>query len=459
MIFVRVASFPEWREKARHLLLAGVPPAEVDWEGEGLFAEELPPPGVGRPHVPKAFMEAAERAACYRDSRRWGLLYRILWRIQHESRQLLEVSSDDDVVALRHMVDEVRRDSHKMKAFVRFRKLGDEYIAWHEQSHLVLERTAPFFARRFGPMRWAILTPDSSAYWDGKELRFGPGVARAQAPEGDEMEELWKTYYTNIFNPARVKVSAMKAEMPVKYWKTMPETALIPGLLAGAEQRVREMIRVDSTSLEERPDLWAARLLEAGAPLGELGEAVMRCRGCELCEKTHAVFGAGSPTAPLVFVGEQPGDQEDKQGKPFVGPAGQILRQTLGALRIPVEHVYLTNAVKHFHWEDKGNSRLHKRASPTQIRICRPWAEAEIQTIRPRVVCCLGVTAAQSLLRPDFRLTRQRGQLIESPLADKVLATFHPSYLLRLPDPEERARQRALFDQDIALAYRLSLEP
>jgi len=458
LIFVQVASFEEWRQKARHLLLARVPPAEVDWEGEGLFSEELPAPEAGTPHVPKAFVEAAECAACFREPRKWDLLYRILWRIQHENRQLLQVASDEDVSALRHMVDEVRRDSHKMKAFVRFRKLGDDYIAWHEQCHLVLERTAPFFARRFGPMRWAILTPDRSAYWDGMDLRFGPGVPRSQAPSDDAMEELWKTYYANIFNPARVKVAAMKAEMPVKYWKTMPETALIPGLLAGAEQRVREMVQVEPIVLEERPDLWAARLLQAKAPLGEIAQAVSRCRGCELCEKTHAVFGAGSHAAPLMLVGEQPGDQEDKQGKPFVGPAGQILRQTLAALRVPVEHVYLTNAVKHFHWEDKGKNRLHKRASPTQIRICRPWAEAEIQTIRPRVLVCLGVTAAQSLLRPDFRLTRQRGQLIESPLADKVLATFHPSYLLRIPDPEERAQQRALFDQDIALAYQLSLE-
>lgn len=458
MIFVQVASFEEWRDKARKLLLAEVPPEQVDWNGQGLFAEEIPLSRPGRPHVPKAFLEAAERAACFRGEQKWTLLYRILWRIQYENRQLLEVASDEDVSDLRHMVDEVRRDSHKMKAFVRFRKFGEEYIAWHEQSHLVLERTAPFFARRFGPMRWAILTPDRSAYWDGKELRFGPGVPRSQAPDGDVMEELWKTYYANIFNPARVKVSAMKAEMPVKYWKTMPETALIPELLAGAEQRVRAMVKTDPVLLEERPDLWAARLLEAQAPLHEIGEAVLRCRGCELCEKTHAVFGAGSPAAPLMLVGEQPGDQEDKQRKPFVGPAGQILRQTLAALGVPVEHVYLTNAVKHFHWEDKGKKRLHKRASPTQIRICRPWAEAEVRTIRPRVLVCLGVTAAQSLLHPSFRLTRQRGQLVESPLADKVLATFHPSYLLRIPDAEEQAQQRALFDQDLALAYRLSLE-
>jgi len=450
LIFVRVTSFQEWRDKARALLLGGVAPAEVDWNGEGvgLFAEELPAPGPGRPFVPKGFMEAAERAACFRSPRKWSVLYRILWRIQHENRQILEVASDDDVLELRHMVDEVRRDSHKMKAFVRFRKVGDEYVAWHEQTHLVLERTAPFFVRRFGPMRWAILTPDRSAYWDGRDLRFGRGVSRSEAPDGDAMEELWKTYYANIFNPARVKVAAMKAEMPMKYWKTMPETALIPELLAGAEARVREMIQVAPLVLEERPDLWAARLLEAGAGLGDLAQAVSRCRGCELCEKTHAVFGAGSHAAPLVLVGEQPGDQEDKQGKPFVGPAGQILRQTLRALGVPVEHVYLTNAVKHF----------HKRASPTQIRICRPWAEAEIRTIRPRVLVCLGVTAAQSLLRPDFRLTRERGRLVESPLASKVLATFHPSFLLRLPDPEERARQRALFEEDIALAYRLSLE-
>ncbi|CAN0357141.1 unnamed protein product [Phaeothamnion confervicola] len=340
-----------------------------------------------------------------------------------------------------------------MKAFVRFRQVGEDYIAWHQPSHLIVERTAPFFAKRFATMRWAILTLDRCAYWDLKELRFGPGVARSQAPTEDAMEELWKTYYSHIFNPARLKLQAMRSEMPLKYWHTMPETALIPGLVAGAMARVERMVDLP-TNLEERPDLWTAKLLETGAPLSEFASAALRCKGCELCERARqTVFGVGPGDAALMFVGEQPGEQEDKRGLPFVGPAGQLLRRSLAQIGATAEAIYMTNSVKHFHWEPGPAGRpLHKRASQAQIEICKPWVQAEIELVKPRVLVCLGATAAQALLGRNFRLSRERGKWVESSLAPRVMATFHPSFLLRNDDP----KNREMFEADLRMAWEMA---
>ena len=242
----KVESYLEWREIARELLRAGTPPSEIHWsDGQGeLFAdEEQVHPPIAEPRVPREFLGLAERAACYRHPARWALLYRTLWRLNTEESHLLEIASDPDIVKLRGMASAVDRDVHKMHAFVRFRQTTDEtYVAWHEPAHLVVEMATPFFARRFDTMRWSILTPDRCAYWDGKELSFGEGVTRERAPTEDDMEELWKTYYANIFNPARVKLQAMVREMPKRHWKTMPETALISGILADAEARVETML-------------------------------------------------------------------------------------------------------------------------------------------------------------------------------------------------------------------------
>lgn len=242
----RVESYSEWRNTARELLRAGKPPHEVHWANEepDLFEEDSASyPPITRPRVPRAFLELAERAACYRHSARWALLYRALWRLNTSEPHLLEIASDADVVKLNGMVGAVNRDIHKMHAFVRFRQTNEGiYIAWHEPAHLVVEVAAPFFARRFDSIQWSILTPDRCAFWDGETLSFGEGVTRERAPKEDEMEDLWKTYYTNIFNPARVKVQAMVREMPKRHWKTMPETALIPRMIADAESRVATML-------------------------------------------------------------------------------------------------------------------------------------------------------------------------------------------------------------------------
>jgi DNA polymerase len=201
--------------------------------------------------VPRRFFELAEAAACHRDPARWALLYRILWRVTHGEPRLLEVAVDADVHRLLGYEKAVRRASHKMKAFVRFRAVEDDagtcYVAWFEPEHRVTERVAPFFADRFPSMRWSILTPDACAHWDGGSLAFAPGVPRSAAPSPDALEAAWRTYYASTFNPARVRPTAMRAEMPLKYWKNLPEAELIAPLLADAPARVRRMIEEQGT--------------------------------------------------------------------------------------------------------------------------------------------------------------------------------------------------------------------
>jgi uracil-DNA glycosylase len=254
-----------WREAARPLLGAGVPPERVVWAETGragadpvlgLFSD---PPAAAdatgaEVRVPRRFFEIGEMVALHREAERWALLYRVLWRIARGERKLLEVEVDADVRRLIAMERAVRRASHKMKAFVRFRATGGEdnpYVAWFEPEHPVTERVAPFFARRFASMQWSILTPDGCAHWDGETLRFTPGVPRSAAPAADDLEDLWRTYYAHIFNPARLNSSAMQAEMPKTYWKNLPEAELIPRLKRDAVSRVRRMVEGQSTPATE----------------------------------------------------------------------------------------------------------------------------------------------------------------------------------------------------------------
>jgi len=256
----RVSVEPElesFRAVARTLLARGEAPERVLFEEArarqaSLLALEPPPETRGpteaapAPAVPKAFLAMAELVACHRDPQRWGLLYRVLWRLTHGERHLLEVDSDVDVSRLRLMEKAVRRDSHKMKAFVRFRRVErdeqEHFIAWHRPDHLIVRHVAPFFAERFAPMRWSILTPDTCVHWDLQRLTFGEGVSRKEAPEDDALEALWSTYYASTFNPARLNIRAMRAELPKKHWATLPEARLIPALVRQAPERTVSMV-------------------------------------------------------------------------------------------------------------------------------------------------------------------------------------------------------------------------
>ena len=181
-----------------------------------------------------------------------------------------------------------------------------------------------------------------------------------------------------------------------------------------------------------------------------LQEAAADCRACDLWERgTQTVFGEGRRRAKVMLIGEQPGNEEDLQGKPFVGPAGRLLDEALEQAGIDRRQTYVTNIVKHFKWEARGKRRIHKKPNSTEIEACRPWLEAEIATVKPAVIVCLGATAAQALLGKQFRVTRQRGEFIPSPLAQFVMATVHPSSILRAPDERTRHQEMHRFIEDL----------
>ncbi len=446
-------SFDLWRTAARRLAAEGVPPETV-WfdagDADGLFDAATPPPPADAAFtVPKSFLALAKTAADHRDADRWQLLYRLLWRLRADPRLMTNLT-DPDVRRLGLMTKAIRRDVHKMHAFVRFRKVGDTYAAFHRPDHYIVRRAAPFFRDRFGGMRWSILTPDDTVTWDGMSLKYSEGVESAP-PDEDALEEVWKTYYANIFNPARIKIAAMKNEMPVRHWRTLPETALIPELLANAAQREREMVNAIKKS-PQSPALQGRAYPPKVLTLPTMAVALKTCRACDLCEQkgvTQPVFGEGPPDAPCVLLGEQPGDQEDRIGRPFVGPAGQLLDELLTAAGLDRSTLYLTNTVKHFRFEPTGQRRLHQRPLARHVSACKPWLEAELSVIKPKLLVALGSTAAQAVMGRDFRVTRDRGVLMSCPLAPKFIATIHPSAILRMPDEPTRAAAREAFVEDL----------
>jgi uracil-DNA glycosylase family protein len=206
-------------------------------------------------------------------------------------------------------------------------------------------------------------------------------------------------------------------------------------------------------TLEQYPT--AAPFVPDGASLAQLRDAVQSCRGCPLHRRaTQAVFGAGGARARVVLIGEQPGDREDLEGKPFVGPAGRLLDEVLIEAGIDRASAYVTNAVKHFKWEPRGKRRIHQRPTTREIAACKPWIDAELERIRPIAIVALGATAAQSFLGAAFRITKERGRLLETAHAPVFVATHHPSAVLRAPDAEARARMRAELVEDLRTVAR-----
>ena len=446
-----VATFDEtisgWRETARRLLAANLHPDDVLWSKEPtLFSAEIGDELRPKISVPKAFLELAEVVSCHRDDAKWGALYRVLYRIANGEQHLLAIESDPDIHRLYMMRKQVTHDMHRMKAFVRFREVDGHYVAWHRPDHLVLEVLAPWFARRFGSMRWSILTPDRSVNWDLSNLHFGPGVPASEAPSEDALEELWKAYYASTFNPARVNEDLLRTHIPGRYWATMPESAVIPGLVVEAKARAQQLCDLKPKS--------AADFMPAGATLPILRDAIWNCRGCDLHERaTQPVFGEGPPNARLVLVAEQPGHQEDLAGRPFVGPSGQLLDRALAEVGLLRDEIYITGAVKHFRFEERGKHRIHKTASRAQVAACQPWLEAQLALIRPKLILCMGNTALLSVLGRATKVSDVRGQLLPHRYASAVTATVHPSYLLRVPDRQEEEYRRFLSDLEFARRF------
>lgn len=255
-----------WRAQARMLIARQIRPEEVSWrvgdQSPDLFASPPAPASSGAPGedaalvVPRRFVELAGTVICHRDPARFSLLYLLVWRIARGERGLLEIAADPAVDRAAAMARAVHRDLHKMKAFVRFRRIdeagAEHFIAWFEPDHFIVEQAAPFFAKRFAGMAWSILTPDCSAHWSGGRLSFGPGTGKAAMRSDDALEDVWRRYYASIFNPVRLNLKVMKGQMPVKYWKNLPEARLIAPLATAAGSRTQAMLDADPTEPADR---------------------------------------------------------------------------------------------------------------------------------------------------------------------------------------------------------------
>jgi probable DNA metabolism protein len=450
-----------FRHGARSLIAANAPPESVLWSiaGEDALFDAAPPLSDTPLMLPADFLPLARDVIRHSDPQRFALLYACIWRMAHGERRLLSDPADALVHTLTRMAKSVRRDLHKMTAFVRFRLLRDDgaerYVAWFEPDHHILKPAAVFFRDRFASMHWSILTPKGALHWNGSVLESGPPVPKAEAPQGDALEEWWRTYYRATFNPARTNPRLMQAEMPRKYWHNLPEAPLIPALIDEADRRTRQMLAAPATvPRPARP----APSLAPSYPADSLQATRAEAMACERCPlhvgATQTVFGEGPEDAPVVFVGEQPGDEEDLAGRPFVGPAGQMFDRALAEAGLDRSRAYVTNAVKHFKFTLRGKRRIHQKPNSSEIARCRWWLDKELSLIAPQLTVALGATAARALTGREVTVSRVRGQIIDLPGARYGLITVHPSYLLRLPDRAAQAEEYRRFVDDLRLVGR-----
>ncbi len=464
----RIGTVSAWRDAARKLAAQGVDAAHVVWrmdgqaDGADLFAgQELPGNGRIALRLPRAAIATLETALCHSDPERFHRAYDLVLRL---SQDRLRWGDRLDAPMHRVLTQEkaVRRDIHKMHAFVRFREVGQPdaprraFAAWFEPEHYIAEAAAPFFARRFGDMDWIIATPDVTARFEAGDLTFTPSDPGFRPPP-DATEDLWRTYFANIFNPARLMVSAMTSEMPRKYWKNLPEAALIPEMIRTAPARARAMQEAAPTlplphADRLRPQRPALPDVQ-GLTLQTLKPVLDACRRCPIggCA-TQAVAGEGPDNAEIMIVGEQPGDIEDLSGRPFVGPAGAVFDRCATAAGLDRKTAFITNAVKHFKFEPRGKRRLHKRPDATEIDHCRWWLDLERKLLRPKLILALGATAAQALTGSGTGLSQRRGTIEPGQDGVPVLLSWHPSYILRIPDPVARQQAEADLIADLAQA-------
>jgi uracil-DNA glycosylase len=450
------ADLDGFRKAARSLIAQGIPPESVTWsatDAPGLFGADAEQASAPPLALPKPVAALIPQVIPHRDPERYGLLYALIWRVCHGERHLMEVGSDPLVHRLHRMAKAIGRDLHKMHAFLRFRRAedsgGEHYVAWFEPDHHILEAAAPFFVNRFRGMRWSILTPEGSAHWDTETLTFGQPGDRAQLPEGDGFEAGWQTYYESTFNPARMAFRLVRAEMPKKYWHNMPETAAIPALVRAAAGRTEAMIEREPTMPTRREPARAVAAMADQDPksLDELNAIIRRTEPL-VPGATQAVLGEGPVGATIAFVGEQPGDQEDRQGRPFVGPAGQLLSRAMAEAGIDRGASYLTNAVKHFKFEERGKRRIHQKPTAGEVSHYRWWLDRELEFVAPKLVVALGATAVLALTGKAVPITRARGPFRFDRHDNRFqgFITVHPSYLLRLPDEAKEEAYAAFVD-------------
>ena len=422
MRLIRLAheeDFDGWRAAARALAMAQVPGTEVSWQvGDGpqdLFAAESDavPAGEGAFSVPRPFLALAQSVICHKDPERFALLYQLLLRLRTRPQALAE-SGDALIQRLERMAREVRRDLHRMQSMPRFHETAvagsPRLVAWFEPEHHIVRSAAGHAARRCADIAWSIMTPGLCAHWDGKALTFSPGGEAA-------------------------------GEMTQAARRNMPETALVAESIEATQAQEADMARTSRAGIGDNArTAWEALRVEA--------------KGCTRCHlykgATQTVFGEGPVDARILFVGEQPGDQEDLAGRPFVGPAGQLFDQALAEAGIDRARTYVTNAVKHFKFERRGKRRIHQKPEGAEIEACRWWIEQERMLIRAPITVALGATAARSLFGKIVTISSTRGRAHALEDGGECWVTVHPSFLLRIPEAQRKAAEYARFVEDLA---------
>jgi DNA polymerase len=476
-----VETFAEWREAARELLVHDVPPELLTWgtphAGGDLFSGappaagqahnpadntvEIPPPSQPRhppPSIPRSLMDMLQSAACCRVPDRWAFLYRVIWRWQRGEHDV-QSPADEDGARLHAMVKAVRREEHDMHAYIRFRERPldagpPRFVAWYEPQHDVLPQVARHFVSRMGKVSWMIATPEASVLWDGQTLHnTGPLVKSSEELE-DAGEALWLTYYRSVFNPARLNQSVMQQHIPSHRWKNLPEGKIVTHMISEAARGARKVGQYEAVGQRKGTTIPIAP--EDAQPERQQPSKLDECRRCELWEfATQAVGGEGPKKAKIMFVGEQPGDQEDLAGQPFVGPAGKLLDQVCEKAGIDRDTIYVTNAVKHFKWEPRGKRRLHKTPVQKEIEACHYWLDKELAQVKPTVIVALGATALKSVMRTaNVTLKNSIGHPVFHE-GHWIVTTYHPSYVLRVPGEEAKREAFQTMVESLKLAQDL----
>lgn len=415
-----------WRTATRALILAGAEPDDVHWSVRGHDdGPNVLPEGSGSFSISRALVSLAALAIQARDPPRFDLLYRLVWRA-NAGELVLGNTTDLELARTHALALAVRAEAHRMRTLVRYLPVreGDRtrYLGWYEPAHYVLEANAQLIARRFPDLAFSILTPDGAAHWDGAELRFSDGAERQEVPDDAALQSWWRSHHAGLLRDSRIGTPIPEAEELDEAPRPPDRPALGPVVLA---------LRTDPA-------------------LREAMHEASDCHRCHLYEPaTQTVFGEGPAHADVLFVGEQPGDQEDVIGRPFVGPAGQIMDRAMEEAGIDRRTIYITNAVKHFKFEPRGNRRIHKTPEAPEIQACRFWLDVEIVRLRPKLVVAMGGTAARAVLGRAVTITRDRGRPIELPDGQTVFVTVHPSYLLRVPDEDAKAREYRAFVADL----------
>jgi probable DNA metabolism protein len=441
IVLTRETDLDGWRTATRAHVRAGSPPETLTWAID-VTGNPLPSPlgeGGGSFGVPRALVTLAGQAIQARDPGRFDLLYRLIWRAQ-AGEPVLEQRNDPELIRARRLALAVRAEAHRMRAHLRFLALSNTdqarqgtplHLGWYAPSHFVLEANAQLLARRFVRLRFVILTPEASAHWDGTDLRFGPGLDPDLVPDDAALSAQWHDYRPDILANTRAGTSIPPAESLDEDPRPPDRASIGPVVLT-----------------RERDPALIAAAQDASA-----------CRRCPLGDPaTQTVFGEGPAGASLLFIGEQPGDQEDIIGRPFVGPAGQVLDRALEEAGIDRRTIYITNAVKHFKFIPRGRKRIHQTPESPEIQVCGFWLDVERVQQRPRLTILMGATAARAVLGRPVTIGRERGRACRLPDGAQGFITAHPSFILRVPDEASRAREYAALVADLREAARLASE-